>query len=325
MTEGGVRWGILGTANIARASFLPGLRAAGGRPYAVAGRDEARTAAWAADNQIDHALTGYEALLDDPRVEAVYVPLPNSLHLAWAVRALEAGKPVLCEKPLGLDAAQVETMTAASVRTGVPLWEAFVFMFRPHFATMSGWVRDGAIGTIREIDSRFGFRLRHSENIRLRPELGGGALYDVGCYPVHFASLLFGGAGESAAVLVTRHAGGVDETVSGSVAFGTGRLLFSASLNAPSDTFTRIVGDDGSITVTNPFHPGDRDQITLTRDREGETTTVSAGDGLPSFAAHIAHIGRVARGEEAPRLTALETSAATAVTIDRIRQAGGLG
>ncbi len=324
MATGPVRWGILGTANIARASFLPGLRAAGGSAYAVAGRDPARTAAYAAEQQIERVFSDYEALIADPRVEAVYVPLPNSLHLTWAVKALEAKKPVLCEKPLGLDAAQVEAMTAASARTGVPLWEAFVFMFRPHFETVSGWIRDGAIGPIREVDSRFSFRLRHTANIRLRPELGGGALYDVGCYPVHLASLLFGEPGDAAAVLVVRHTGGVDETISGSVAFGARRLLFSASLNGPSDTFTRIQGENGAITMTNPFHPGDGDQITLTRGPEGETTVVSAGDHLPSFAAHIAHIGRVVRGEEAPRLTAAETSAATSVTLDVIRRAGGL-
>ena len=320
MTEG-IRWGILGTANIARASFLPGLRAAGGRAAAVAGRDAERTRRYAQQQGIDRAITGYEALLDDPAIDAVYVPLPNALHQPWVHRALDAGKPVLCEKPLGLTAGEVDTMVAASVRTGVPLWEAFVFMFRPHFAQIQAWIADGAIGTLQEVDSHFRFALRSRDNIRLRPELGGGALYDVGCYPVHLATQLLGGAGLHAAVLADPDPTGVDAATSGVVAFETGHLLFSASLTSGPDTFTRIVGSAGVIATSNPFHPGDGDDLTL---QQGfRMTTVRAGDGTPSFTAQIAHIQRVVQGEEAPRATAATTSRATAATLDLIREAAG--
>ena len=318
-----VRWGILGTANIARASFLPGVRAAGGRVVAVAGRDAERTRVYAQQLDLERTHTGYEALLDDPLIDAVYVPLPNALHLPWVVRALEAGKPVLCEKPLGLTAAEVDTMIDASRKTGVPLWEAFVFMFRPHFAQIQAWIADGAIGTLQEVDSRFRFALRSRDNIRLRPELGGGALYDVGCYPVHLATQLFGGPGVLAAVLAAPDPAGVDATVAGAVEFGAGgRLLLSASLASGPDTFTRIVGSAGAITVANPFHPGDGDEMTLHQPRR--TTTLSAGDGTPSFTAQIAHIQGVVQGEEAPRGTAATTSRATAATLDLIREAAGL-
>lgn len=322
MTEG-IRWGILGTANIARASFLPGLRAAGGRAGAVAGRDPERTRAYAQQHGIDRALTGYEALLEDPAIDAVYVPLPNSLHQPWVLRALQAGKPVLCEKPLGLTAGEVDTMVAASVRTGVPLWEAFVFMFRPHWAQIQAWIDDGAIGALQEVDSRFRFSLRSRDNIRLRPDLGGGALYDVGCYPVHLATQLFGGAGLRAAVLADRDPTGVDATAAGLVAFETGHLLFGASLASGPDTFTRIVGSEGAITTSNPFHPDDGDHLML--HRQSRVTTMRAGDGTPSFTAQIAHIQRVVQGEEAARATAAATSRPTAATLDLVRQAAGLG
>lgn len=317
-----VRWGILGTANIARASFLPGLRAAGGEPWAVAGRDRSRTEAYAREQGIAHAVLGYDELLDRADVDAVYIPLPNSLHKEWVIRALRAGKPVLCEKPLGLTAAEVSEMTAVSEQTGVPLWEAFVFMFRPHFEKLQGWVRDGAIGTLSEVDSRFSFRIRNTTNIRLQPELGGGALYDVGCYPLHLASRLNGQAAKAATVKAMHHPSGVDETVAGLVEFPEARLLFSASLNGAPDTFTRLTGSEGSVACSNPFHPGDRDLLALTR--RGETTVLSAGDGRPSFAAAIAHVQRVVQGEEAARLTAAETSLDTAVTIDLIRGVSGL-
>ncbi len=313
-----VRWGILGTANIAQAAFLPGLRAAGGRAAAVAGRDAERTRRYAQQHGIERVHTGYEALLDDPLVDAVYVPLPNALHLPWVLRALEAGKPVLCEKPLGLTAADVDTMIDASRKTGVPLWEAFVFMFRPHFAQIQSWIGDGAIGTLQAVDSHFCFALRTRNNIRLRPELGGGALYDVGCYPVHLATQLFGGAGLRAAVLADRDPTGVDAATSGVVAFETGHLLFRASLASGPDTFTRIVGSEGVITTSNPFHPGDGDDLTL--QQRSRMTRVRAGDGTPSFTAQIAHIQRVVQGEEAARATAATTSRATAATLDLIRE-----
>ena len=318
----GIRWGIIGTANIARASFLPGLRAAGGEAWAVAGRERARTEAYARENGIERAVVGYDALIEDREIDAIYVALPNSLHKEWTIRALLAGKPVLCEKPLGLTAAEALEMTTAATRSGAPLWEAFVFMFRPHFAKMREWIADGALGELTEIDSHFSFRIRSTANIRLQPELGGGALYDVGCYPIHLATLLFSSKAASAAVVTARHPGGVDETVAGTAVFPSGRLLFSASLSGAPDTFTRITGTEGAITISNPFHPSDRDTLALTRG--GETTSLSAGDGRPSFAAHIEHVARVVRGEEAPRWTAAETSAATAASIDLIRSTAGL-
>jgi len=317
-----VRWGILGTANIARASFLPGLRAAGGRAVAVAGRDRERTEAYARANGVERAVASYETLVEDPEVEAVYVPLPNSLHEPWVTRALEAKKPVLCEKPLGLDLAQVCTMTNRARQEGVPLWEAFVFMFRPHFAQVQQWIADGAIGSLMEVDSRFNFQLRSRENIRLSPELGGGAVYDVGCYPVHLATLVFGTAGERAVALATLDPEGVDATTAGTVEFRTGRLLFSCSLHSGYDTFSRLAGSEGAITLSNPFHPGERDWMALTHG--GRMTVVPAGDGRPSFTAQIEHIQQVVRGEAAPRWTAAETSVHTARTLDLIRAAAGL-
>lgn len=317
-----LRWGILGTANIAQAAFLPGLRAAGGRAAAVAGRDAERTRAYAQQHGIERAIVGYEALLDDPSIDAVYVPLPNSLHQPWVMRALEAEKPVLCEKPLGLTRAEVAGMADASQRLGVPLWEAFVFVFRPHFAQLQAWVAGGEIGQLLEVDSRFSFRLRSRDNIRLRPELGGGALLDVGCYPVHLAVELFGGPAQRAAALAERDASGVDATLAGAVEFAAGRLLLSCSLAAGPDTFTRIVGSAGAITVTNPFHPGEGDWMAL---HQGDRVTrVRAGDGTPSFTAQIAHIQRVVRGEEPPRHTAAAASLHTAASLDLIQQAAGL-
>src|SRR5215470_15921024 len=127
MSSDPVRWGIISTANIARGQFLPGLRAAGGVPAAVAGRDLGRAQAWAEQHGVDRAVAGYQALIDDPDIDALYIPLPNSLHAEWTVKALRAGKPVLCEKPLCGTLAETEQVLAVARETGTLLWEAFVF------------------------------------------------------------------------------------------------------------------------------------------------------------------------------------------------------
>ena len=152
-----VRWGILGTAKIVRNLFLPSLREAGGEPAAVAGRDCGRTAGWAAANGVGRAVTGYRDLVDDPDIEALYIPLPNALHGEWTILALEAGKPVLCEKPLTGSAAQTGRVLAVARETGTPLWEAFAFPFHDQMARLRGILADGTIGDLREIQSDFHF------------------------------------------------------------------------------------------------------------------------------------------------------------------------
>src|SRR5579875_2469189 len=187
-----VRWGILGTANIARAQFLPALRQAGGAASAVAGRDAARAETYARENGIDRAITGYQALIDDPDIDVLYIPLPNSLHAEWTIRALEAGKPVLCEKPLCGTLRDAQRVLGAARQTGTLLWEAFVFPFQPQMAAIEKLVADGVIGELKEIKSNFHFMVRSPSNIRMSRELEGGALNDVGCYPIRLAQLMFG-------------------------------------------------------------------------------------------------------------------------------------
>ena len=179
-----VRWGILGTANIARAQFLPGLRAAGGIPAAVAGRDAGRAEQYARDNGVDRAIGGYQNLIDEPGIDALYIPLPNALHAEWTLRALAAGRPVLCEKPLCGNLQDSVGVRDAARQTGTLLWEAFVFPFHRQIAQVRDLVAGGAIGELMEIKSNFHFQLSNPGNIRYSRELEGGALNDVGCYPI---------------------------------------------------------------------------------------------------------------------------------------------
>jgi predicted dehydrogenase len=313
MNAGGqVRWGILGTANIARAQFLPGLRAAGGVPAAVAGRDAARAEKFASENGVRRAVAGYESLLDDPGVDALYIPLPNALHAEWTIRALEAGKPTLCEKPLCGTLADTERVLGAARRTGTLLWEAFVFPFHPQMRAIEEFIADGAIGELMEIKSNFHFTVRNPANVRFSGELQGGALNDVGCYPVRLAQLLFGPGHQDAWARATMGGDGVDVDTWGVLGYPGGRrLLLSAGLKRSYDTFTSLEGTSGQIRITNPFHPGASDTYRVTP-AGAEPRAFPATSGEPSFTQAIAHINAVISENAKPRMLAAETSLATA-------------
>ncbi len=313
MNAGGqVRWGILGTANIARAQFLPGLRAAGGVPAAVAGREAARAEKFASEHGVQRAVAGYQSLLDDPGIDAVYIPLPNALHAEWTIRALEAGKPTLCEKPLCGTLPDTERVLAAARRTGTLLWEAYVFPFHRQLRAVEELIAGGAIGELMEITSNFHFTVRSPANIRLSRELQGGALNDVGCYPVRLAQLLFGPDHQDAWARATMGGDGVDVDTWGVLGYPGGRrLMLSAGLNRSYDTFTSLEGTSGQIRITNPFHPGPSDTCQVIA-AGAEPRTFAATTGEPSFTSAIAHINAVISENVTPRMLATDTSLAMA-------------
>jgi len=319
--NGQVRWGIIGTANIARAVFLPGLRQAGGEAAAVAGRDSGRAAKFASDNGIDRSVVGYQTLIDDPDIDALYIPLPNALHAEWTIRALEAGKPVLCEKPLCGVLPDTERVLATARRTQTLLWEAFSFPFHAQLAELKRLVADGAIGELVEIKSNFHFMVRSQANIRLSRELQGGALLDVGCYPVRLAQELFGPDHESAWARARAGGDGVDVDTWGVLGYSGGRrLMFSCGFGRSYDTFTTLEGTSGQIHVTNPFHPGPDDSYQVVRPGDEQGPVPAAPDEL-SFTPLTGHIDAVLRGEQAPRLLAVDTSLPTAQALSDLAEA----
>ena len=307
------KWGVIGTANIARGAFLPALRAAGGVPAAVAGRDLARAEQYAQANGVERAIEGYQALIEDPGIDALYIALPNSLHAQWTISALEAGKPVLCEKPLCGLLGDTERVLDAAKRTGTLLWEAFVFPFNEHVRHVRALLDAGAIGELREIQSDFHFRVTRPDNIRLSAHLQGGALRDVGCYPVRLAQEFFGAHVNAWA---TCEAGGIDDGVDietwGMLAYTGGRrLLLSCGMRRAYDTFSRLIGTTGQIHLSNPFHPGSGDQVTAYPDG-AEPSTWTPEVIEPSFTPALRHINAVLAGIEEPRLLAVQTSLTTA-------------
>jgi predicted dehydrogenase len=303
-----VRWGIIGTANIARAVFLPGLRQAGGAAAAVAGREAGRAAQFARDNGIGRAVAGYQALIDDPDIDALYIPLPNSLHAEWTIRALAAGKPVLCEKPLCGTLPDTERTLAAARQAGTLLWEAFAFPFHPQLTQIRQLVADGAIGELMEIKSNFHFPVSRPDNIRYARDLQGGALLDVGCYPIRLAAELFGAAHQSAWATAIRGGQDVDVDIWGALGYPAGRrLLLSCGFGRSYDAFTTLEGTAGQIHVTNPFHPGPDDSYTVKAGRD-EPRRYPAAPRELSFTSLIRHINAVLGGAEEPRLLAVDTA-----------------
>lgn len=318
-----VRWGIIGTANIARAVFLPGLRQAGGDAAAVAGREAGRAGQFARDNGIGRGVAGYQALVEDPDIDALYIPLPNSLHAEWTIRALEAGKPVLCEKPLCGTLPDTERVLASARQTGTLLWEAFAFPFHAQLAQLRQLIADGVIGDLMEIKSNFHFPVTRPDNIRLSQELEGGALLDVGCYPVRLAAELFGAAHESAWAAASRGGQDVDVDTWGVLGYPAGRrLLLSCGFGRSYDAFTTLEGTAGQIHVTNPFHPGPGDSYVVKAGRDEPRRYPAAPEEL-SFTALTRHINAVLRGEEEPRLLAADTTLPVARALHDLAEAAG--
>jgi predicted dehydrogenase len=318
-----VRWGIMGTANIARGQFLPGVRRAGGSAEAVASRDGGAAARYAGEHGIARALTGYQALIDDPDVDALYIALPNSLHAEWTIAALQAGRPVLCEKPLTGSLADTQRVLEVARQTGTLLWEAFVFPFHDQMTRVRTALASGMIGELREIHSDFHFRVSRPDNIRLSADLAGGALNDVGCYPIRLAFELFGRAHQNTWGSSAPSGHGVDLESIAVLGYGDGRsLVLSCGMNRRYDTFTRVLGTDGEIRMSNPFHPSDVDQLEIIG-REIDTAP-AASPGEPSFTAAIRHIQAALGGAEEPRQLAIDTSLATAQALHDLHAHGGL-
>lgn len=258
MEDGKLRWGILSTANIGRKALIPAIQAAAnGSLEAVASRDEARARAFAKKEGIPRALDSYQALLEDDGIDAIYNPLPNSLHREWTIRAAEAGKHILCEKPLGLSAVECREMASAAEANGVKLLEAFMYRFHPRTEQVLEMVHSGAIGELKEIRSSFTFLLDRPGDIRWNAELGGGALMDVGCYCVNLSRSLAGEEPVEVRAMANFRESGLDEQMAGSLRFADGLLAhFDCALTMERTEVYQVMGTDGHIRVMDAFVPG---------------------------------------------------------------------
>jgi len=303
-----VRWGILGCARIAERALIPAFRkAAGAELLGLAARDEARARAWAGCHAIPRAYADYAALLADPDIDAVYIPLPNHLHAEWAIRAARAGKHVLCEKPLARDGREADRIFRAADQAGVRLLEAFMYRFHPLFETALGLARAGEIGEIRAVSSAFTFRLESGlEDYRWTPGMGGGALYDIGCYPVSAARTVFGAEPTSVFARARFHPElGIDMAAALVLEFPGGRnALLDCAFDTAFESRLEIAGAEGRISVPRAFSPKHFDvPIEIRKGNDARTLVVPAED---AYVRMIEHFQDAIRRERAPRYGALD-------------------
>jgi predicted dehydrogenase len=293
-----VKWGILSTAHINRLVIPPAHASPEVDLIAVASRDQARAEAYARKWEIERAYGSYEALLEDADVEAVYISLPNTLHCEWSMRAVEAGKHVLCEKPMSRHPADVERAFNAAERAGRLLTEAFMYRHNPQTAMLVELVQGGAIGELRLIRSAFSFGLYDPENIRLRTDLDGGSLMDVGCYCVSGSRLL---GGEPESVYGQAYIGptGTDWVFTGLLRFpGDVLATFDCGTALPDRDELEAIGTEGSIFLDDPWH-SNVPVIELRRDGEVERIELEPVD---SYGLELENLSRSIRGEDEPLL-----------------------
>ena len=245
-----VSWGMLGAAKIGVEKVIPAMqRGDASRVDAIASRDLAKARQAADQLGVAKAYGSYEELLADPMIEAIYNPLPNELHVEWTIRALEAGKHVLCEKPIALDAAEAGALIEARRQSGKLVAEAFMVRFHPQWHRIRELVRAGRIGDVGAIQSAFLFTVLDPNNVRNRPAIGGGSLYDVGCYPIVTARYVFGSEPERAVALMDLDPVlGVERLTSGILAFPAGRqLVFTSALQLAAFQRVVVLGSEGRI------------------------------------------------------------------------------
>jgi D-xylose 1-dehydrogenase (NADP+, D-xylono-1,5-lactone-forming) len=273
-----MRWGLLSTARINR-RLIPALRAAGrAELVAVASRDPERARAYAAEWQIPRSHGSYDALLADPQVDAVYISLPNSLHVEWVVQAARAGKHVLCEKPLATSVGGCDEIIAAAAAAGVVVAEASMHLYHPLMHKVRDLVQSGALGRVALVRGAFSFPLDRPNDVRWRPELGGGSLWDVGSYPVSFARWV---AGEPEEVFGWQQPlpSGVDGTFTGLLRYQDGLIgAFDCGFCGQYRLQAEVVGSEAVLTVERPYAIDAESHIVLRRGFAEEKVTVPPSD-----------------------------------------------
>jgi D-xylose 1-dehydrogenase (NADP+, D-xylono-1,5-lactone-forming) len=271
-----LNWGLLSTARINRALIPPLQVSKRNHLLAVASRSQETADVYAKEKKIPRAYGSYEALLADPEIDVIYNPLPNHLHATWAIKAIEAGKHVLCEKPLSLTVAEVDAIRTAAHKHGHVVAEAFMYRHHPQTLKVQELIQSGSIGTLKLIRGSFSFILSREEDIRLLdPAMGGGSIWDIGCYPISYARTVVGENPLEVFGWQITGRTGIDETFVGQMRFaGDIHAQFDSSFVIPFHSFMEIVGSEGTLSIPNPFKPGINERIFLTRDDKTETIKV---------------------------------------------------
>ena len=306
-----LRWGLLSTARINR-MIIPAVRAsARSELTTVASRDIDKCRAYADEWRIPRTLGSYDALLADPDIDVIYIGLPNSLHVEWTVRALEAGKHVLCEKPLALTPEDVDRVADAVRRTGRAAAEAFMYRHHPLTHTVANVVRSGRLGEIRGYRGAFTFALTREHDVRLDPALGGGSLWDVGCYPVSYTCFLAGEPPVDVFGWQQTSATGIDLEFAGTMRFRDGSVAqFDAGFVGPFRAEMEVIGRDAVLKIVRAFRADEKSALLLVRDGDVESLPFPA---QAAFAGEIADMEAVVLDGRPQRIPLTESRRTAAI------------
>ncbi len=307
-----LRWGLLSTARINRSVIPPIRGSVRSELHAVASRDVVKAKEYAREWHIPHACGTYEELLARADIDAIYNPLPNHLHAEWSIRAAEAGKHVLCEKPLALTLDEVDRMMAAAKQNNVVIAEAFMYKHHPQTLKVLELLEQEAIGELLLVKGAFTFDLTRPDDVRWVPEWGGGSIWDVGCYPISFTRLV--ARAEPAEVFgwQVSSSTGVDVVFSGQMRFAGGLLAqFDCGFRAPYRTAIEIVGTKGAIELGSPFKPAGGEWIKIKR---GDRVDKIRSPEYELYRGEIEDMEGAVLDGQPPRIS-LESSRANVATI----------
>lgn len=315
-----VRWGVLGTGKIGANSVIPAIRAsANGRVVAVASRELGRAEALAARSGDGvRAYGDYAAVLADPEVEAVYIPLPNARHAEWCLRAAAAGKHILCEKPLALTAREAREVFEGCARAGVLVLEAFMYRFHPQIQWAREQVRAARVGEVKLVRGYFGFDIRsRPQDIRLKAVLGGGSLMDVGCYALNLSRLIYEREPRSArAQVVVPEGAEVEHAAAAILDFGADqKAVLDSSFQWPRQQRAEIMGTEGTLILDKPFTPGQAEAVA--RLIVGDETIERRFPGVEQYRLQVEHFASCVR-EGVPLATPPEDAIGNAAAIEMI-------
>ena len=314
-----LRWGLLGTAHINR-RLIPPLRAVKQNQLAaVASRTQARADAYAKEWKIPRAYGSYDALLADPEIDVIYNSLPNTLHAEWTIKAAQAGKHVLCEKPLALSVAEVDAIDAAARQAGVLVTEAFMYRHHPQALQARELVTKGAIGQLLIIRGVFTFVLEEADDIRWDPALGGGCLWDIGCYPVSYARFIAGTEPSEVFGWQVPGPAGADAVFAGQLHFpGDVLAQFYSSFRTPYNTVMELIGTAGSLRVPIPFQSSKEAVLQLMQDDKSE---IIPTPGVDRYQLEVENFAAAVLEGQAPRISLAHSRANVATLVALLQSA----
>ena len=317
-----LQWGLLSTAHINRALITPLRASKRNQLVAVASRTQESAHKYAHEWKIPRAHASYEALLADPEIDVIYNPLPNHLHAAWTIKAVEAGKHVLCEKPLALRVEEVDAIQAAARTHGRVVAEAFMYRHHPQTLKVQELVQNGSLGDLKLIRGSFTYVLSGDGDVRLDPAMGGGSIWDVGCYPISYARTIVGGNPLEVFGWQVTGPTGIDETFVGQMRFDNDILAqFDSSFVIPFHCFMEIVGSEGTLNIPRPFKPQTDEKIYLTRADKTETIKIQ---GQELYIGEVEDMADAILLGRAPRIS-LDDSRANVAVISSFLESARMG